>query len=270
MSPENILRSDALDILFENRNKQYGAYELRRHYDNRLGYGLMGMALFAGLLCVFAFWKKPPKGPVVFTMPIVDTIRLQPPPQPPVAEPPKPILPARQVATVKSPLPVIVPDNQVDKTEVPSVDDMVGKQIGTENIGGPEAGDIVQPPAAAGTGTGPAPEPPAISAPEEPRHSASVMPAFPGGQDALRRWLSRNLRPQEGQEEGRRIKVVVRFVVGPTGAIDHIQLTQEAGEPYDNEVLRVVKKMPAWKPGQQDGRPVAVWFSIPVIFETGL
>ena len=60
MSPENILRSDALDILFENRNKLYGAYELRRHYDNRLAKGLMGMALVAGLLLVFAFWKKSP------------------------------------------------------------------------------------------------------------------------------------------------------------------------------------------------------------------
>ncbi|MFT4024853.1 MAG: TonB family protein [Flavihumibacter sp.] len=270
MSPENILRSDALDILFENRNKQYGAYELRKHYDNRLAYGLMGMALLAGLFLVVAFWKKQPQGPITFTLPVVDTIRLASSPELPVPEPPKPVAPQQQVATVKNPPPVIVPDDQVDKTEVPAIDELAGKRIGTGNIDGPEPGDLVEPPAVAGTGAGSEPAPPAPPAPEEPRNSASVMPGFPGGEGALQRWLSRNLRPQEGQEEGQRVKVVVRFVVGPTGVIDRIQLVQEGGEPYDNEVLRVVKKMPAWKPGIQDGRPVAVWFTIPIIFETGL
>ncbi len=269
MSPENILRSDALDILFENRNKLYGAYELRKRYDRRLGFGLVGMTVIAGLLMLLASWKKSPKPAIMINSYYVDTFKLIDPPKPPVVEPSKPVLPQQQAATAKNPTPVIVPDEQVDHTEIPTVDEMEGKKIGLENVEGPETGDIVQAAATSGTGTEPAPEvPPA--APDEPLKNASVMPSFPGGQEALQRWLSRNLRPQEGQEEGQRVKVVVRFVVAPSGAIDRIQLVQEGGEPYDNEVLRVVKKMPAWKPGLQDGRPVAVWFSIPVIFETGL
>ena len=269
MSPENILRSDALDILFEYRNKLYGAYELRRHYDNRLAKGLMGMALVAGLLLIFAFWKKSPtRNSGISTCIFIDTFKLEPPPKTPDVEPPKPVVPQQQVATVKNPVPLIVPDDQMEKTEVPTVDEMAGKQIGVENIDGPTSGDIVQPPAT--SQAAPAPEPTTRPAPDEPLKSASVMPDFPGGVGALQRWLSRNLRPQDGQEEGQRVKVLVRFVVGPTGEIDRIELVQPGGEPYDNEVLRVIKKMPAWKPGLQDGRPVAVWFSIPVIFETAL
>jgi protein TonB len=86
---------------------------------------------------------------------------------------------------------------------------------------------------------------------------------------ALQRFLSRNLRsPNEGMETGSVIRVLVRFVVDRDGSITGIEFEKSGGRDYDNEVLRVMKKMPAWKPGMQNGRTVAVYFKIPVVFQS--
>lgn len=274
MRPELILRSDLLDILFDNRNKQYGAYELRRHYENRMRWGVGTMLLLAaGLTFLLA---RPGPDKIIRAFPIIDipevllTEVIDKAIKPVLpAPPPLPRSSQIQTATVNNNKPVIVPDDLIEKTEVPDLDQLENAVISDHNQDGLTDTGVPPPARESGNGTGSAaPEPPA-AAPDEPRNAASVMPSFPGGEGALQRWLSRNLRPQDDQATGERIKVVVRFVVGPNGNIDRVQLIQNGGERYDNEVLRVVKKMPDWRPGLQDGRPVAVWFTIPVIFETG-
>lgn len=267
MEPSTILRSDALDILFENRNKQYGAYPLRREYPRRLLMALGGMALVVATVLFVMLQPKAPRqllGPAI----IVDDYNLVPPPPPPAPEPPPPPAPAPPsppAATEQYVKPEIVPDEQ-HTDPLPEMTDLEDKIISTETIEGPVSDGLTRPPQPENTGTGAAPIQPAKEEAPLIRETAAVMPSFPGGLGALQRWLSKNLRPQDGIEPGQRVKVIARFVVDVNGNITGIRLTQSGGNPYDQEVLRVMNKMPKWNPGQQNGETVAVWYNIPIIF----
>jgi protein TonB len=267
MKPEIILRSDLLDILFEHKNKLYGAYQLRRNYASHVWCGVGAMILVVAGLWIFSPEYVPSVIIEKVFIPADDIHLTDVPDYPP---PPKPI-PQRRLpsttASIKNMVPLIV--SELDKTEVPDQTILESNRIGKETREGAEDDSLVPVSEGNGPGTGPAaPTAPPAEEPEAPLLKASVMPSFPGGTAALQRWLSRQLRPQEDQSPGEKVRVVVRFVVGVNGEIDRIQLVQEGGEPYDKEVLRVINKMPKWEPGIQNGHPVAVWFTIPVIFET--
>ncbi|HEY4155800.1 MAG TPA: energy transducer TonB [Puia sp.] len=93
------------------------------------------------------------------------------------------------------------------------------------------------------------------------------MPEFPGGTEALRRYLSRNLRmPDTEKESGSQVRVIVKFVVGPDGRVTGINTILSGGKAFDEEVQRVISRMPTWKPGIQNGRKVSVYFNLPVNF----
>jgi protein TonB len=93
------------------------------------------------------------------------------------------------------------------------------------------------------------------------------MPEFPGGIEALKRFLIRNLRmPDNNLEEGTEVKVIARFVVGADGRVRDIEIVLPAGAEFNAEVKRVISKMPDWKPGSQNHRNVAVYFNLPVNF----
>jgi len=95
-----------------------------------------------------------------------------------------------------------------------------------------------------------------------------VMPKFPGGQAALLKFLSDNIvYPKEAQDKGIQGKVQLRFVVKPDGSIDDIQVIKSLNPILDNEAVRVLKLMPNWIPGKQTGKPVYVYFSLPVMFK---
>ena len=267
MEPSTILRSDALDILFENRNKQYGAYTLRREYPRRL---LIAMAAMTGIVLLgFGFLFPRGDTPKIMISPLIGpdsvTLIILPPPPPPAPEPPAPPAPAPPAATEQYVKPEIVPD-ELHKDPLPEMSDLENKIISTETIEGPASDGLTRPPQPENTGTGAAPIPPAKEEAPAIRETAAVMPSFPGGLGALQRWLSKNLRPQDGIEPGQRVKVIARFVVDVNGNITGIRLTQTGGDPYDQEVLRVINKMPKWNPGRQNGETVAVWFNIPIIF----
>lgn len=266
MQPDHILRSDLLDILFEGRNKAYGAYDLRKHYANHLYKALGGMLLVGMLVVGLAFIPKK-HATVDLAGPIIDipVVLIQPPPPHPPVEPPPPPKPRPRAATIQNVVPEIV--KEIEHSDVPEQTDLDKAIISTKTHDGtPTEGDGPVPDGNATTSPA-APVPPPMEKAPEILNTAEVMPQFPGGMSALQRWLSRNLRPQEDQEPGQRIKVLVRFAVTKSGEIDRIQLVQTGGEPYDNEVLRVMHKMPKWEAGRQQGQAVAVWYSIPIIFE---
>ena len=97
-----------------------------------------------------------------------------------------------------------------------------------------------------------------------------VMPEFPGGEEALKLFLQRNLRmPENSLESGSRVKVTARFVVGPDGKVRDIEILRSGDEVFNREVRRVILKMPDWKPGMQHNRHVAVHFILPVNFVAG-
>lgn len=94
------------------------------------------------------------------------------------------------------------------------------------------------------------------------------MPEFPGGQQALFKYLSENVKyPVIAQENGIQGRVVCQFVVNKDGSIDDIEVVRSGGDPsLDKEAIRVIKSMPKWKPGKQRGKAVRVKYSVPVTF----
>jgi len=94
------------------------------------------------------------------------------------------------------------------------------------------------------------------------------MPEFPGGQQALFKYLSENVKyPVIAQENGIQGRVICQFVVNKDGNIVHVEVVRSGGDPsLDKEALRVVKSMPKWKPGKQRGKAVRVKYTVPVNF----
>src|SRR5882757_10343927 len=84
---------------------------------------------------------------------------------------------------------------------------------------------------------------------------AEIMPEFPGGLEALKRFLMKNLRmPENNLEEGAQVQVIARFVVGLDGRVRDIEITRAADAEFNQEVKRVISKMPDWKPCSQNHR----------------
>ncbi|MDR1743641.1 MAG: energy transducer TonB [Dysgonamonadaceae bacterium] len=93
------------------------------------------------------------------------------------------------------------------------------------------------------------------------------MPEFPGGIAALMLYLSENIRyPVEAQKNGVQGRVFVRFVVGADGAVNHVGIRRSVSPELDDEAVRVVKTMPKWMPGKQNGENVAVFYILPIDF----
>jgi len=94
------------------------------------------------------------------------------------------------------------------------------------------------------------------------------MPEFPGGEIGLRKWVATNIKyPPEAHKTGLKGKVFVRFVVTASGNVDRVEVVKSVDPLLDAEALRVVKMLPRWKPGMQRGRPVSVWYTLPINFQ---
>ncbi|HYF33289.1 MAG TPA: TonB family protein [Chitinophagaceae bacterium] len=272
MKPEMILQADVLDIVFENRNKEYGAYVLRKEYGQRLWRSLGGVLLL--LLIAFAsmFFKSNDhgrnQGPLQPQQ--NDTLKLVelPKPPPPKAEvPPPPVPPVR---TIADPPPIIVPGVQVTDT-IPTIDDRAKALVSDRTTDGPlRDTQTIAPPPQRHTGTGePKVEQPVVVEPSVLRE-AEVMPEFPGGLSAWQRFLQKNLRfPDQDAdgEEGRKIVVTVRFIVNEDGSLSGLEILESGGTEFDKEVLRVLNKSPKWVAGSNKGKKVKVYHKQPVIFK---
>lgn len=263
MKPEVILQSDVLDIIFENKNKDYGAYALRKNYNTRLIQALGGTCLFVGLFIMLQSMKPADDSTnePVYSGIMIDLTKK--PIELPKDPPKEKSVAKKQVPTIANTTPNIT---DVPETRVPPVDSLAGRQFDTKtnniptNSGGdPGPGTPDPPKTPAGTGPIGDPEPDV----KEPLHHADVMPSFNGD---FNRFMLRNLRQPENIEEGEKIVVRIRFVVTAEGNIDDVQLIQSGRSDLDEEVLRVVKKMPRWNPGMQAGKNVPVYFYLPVTF----
>jgi periplasmic protein TonB len=119
----------------------------------------------------------------------------------------------------------------------------------------------------AGTNDGPtAAEPAAMVDKMTPLYSAEVMPAFPGGMEALRKFLQKHLHNPQEMETGELVSVKIKFVVGFEGKLKSFEIIEDGGTIFNNEVIRVLKKMPEWIPGKSNGQAVSVYYTIPVKF----
>lgn len=97
---------------------------------------------------------------------------------------------------------------------------------------------------------------------------AEVMPEFPGGEQAMIDFVAKSVTyPKEAMEKEISGRVLVGFIVEKDGSITETEVVKGIGGGCDEEALRVVKAMPKWKPGKQDGKPVRVHFLLPIIFK---
>lgn len=270
MNSEQIIKSDVLDILFENRNKMYGAYDLRKFYNNRLGKALGGMLAMVAVFAAFAFMKPTKKHTVAaIDEQVLETVttNIKDP------EPPKETKPqaTQQVAQVPLTSTVKIVDNTIPVDTIHDITPIVA--IGTTYIApGPGdpgtvlVGTVPGPGDPGPVDPGPAKEPEPTINPEVPIDNPDVEPQFPGGMQRLRTFLENNLSNPKDMEEGEKVRVVVKFVVGYDGKLKAFETVQDGGEEFNREVMRVLKRMPAWIPGKAKGQNVSVFFTLPVVF----
>jgi protein TonB len=270
MKPENILQADLLDIIFTNRNKDYGAYQLRKKYDSILLKSFAVTVLFAVSLAVVQHlattYFKADKS-VMPAVPVHEFEILKPAEPEKKKEVTKVLKKAPKQAQVANTIPEIVEDKLANKP-VPQIEDLNNKIISNIDKSGVDAAnDQVAVPAVEQGNTSQGEtkiEAPETPEPAAPLIKAEVMPEFPGGMEAFKKFMLRNLRQPE-LAEGEKVVVRLQFVVDAEGSIKNINVVQSGGE-LDREVIRVVGKMPKWKPGVQNGRSVAVYFTLPVTF----
>jgi periplasmic protein TonB len=266
MTNKEILQANLLDIIFENRNKEYGAYALRNGYDKRLLKAL-GIGLGLVLLLVLVNFLKTgsagsggndnrSEGAIITVVEFEPEKKKEP--EKPVAKPKT----VEKIETIKNTTIKIVPNDKVDNP-VPSNEDTDGKLTSTVTSSGvPYTNQIVVEPAPENSGSG------GDVKPVEPEKIIirEQAPEYPGGQAALIEFMKRNLVTPGDLDIGDKKVVKVKFVVGKDGSITDITIIESPGKDYDREVSRVVKKMPRWKPGIQNDITVAVAYVLPVTF----
>jgi periplasmic protein TonB len=273
MEPNKIQDADILDIIFEGRNKDYGAYELRKTYNSRIVKSMVVMGSVVALLVignvVSGFGKKSqiPKPDV--TDITLDNVKEDV--KPPVIPPP-PVIKAPPVAMKQFTPPLIV-KTDVPKDERPPENDELDKvKIGPVNVTG-TADDGTDVPVATGDGGK------GITvAPKRdddngglPFTKVEIDAGFPGGPAAWLRFLNKNLRPpDEAINNGISGKVVVQFIVDKEGNVsDVVAVSGPEQGGLREEAVRVIKKSGKWTPAIQNGRYVKAYRVQPVIFQIG-
>jgi protein TonB len=258
MQLQNNPQADWLDVLFQHRNKLYGAYELRRNYPRRLTFSLLLLLAGCLLLIALASLAKKNNGQlsnVVYTDIVFDPYQQDP--VPPLKPPPPPV--ATQIRQEIYVEPIIVPDALVaPDEEIPPIQDLQLANLGTTRIEGADGnGEAWNEPS---TGSGVPTNPPHKDTPEETQFTSVQIPAaFPGGTEGWSRYLQRNLNQdiplQEGAPAGT-YTVVVSFIVSAEGVISDVVAEIDPGFGTALEAIRVIKKGPLWNPANQNGRPV--------------
>lgn len=274
MKSENILKADLLDIVFDNRNKDYGAYELRRHYKRRMIKALGASFIIAAAMAGAVLLSKGKAKEVIEVADYVVKVFNEPQAAKPKApEPKKPEAPKAPQAAKPVAQQKFVPNIQITKNEaeaeiVKELTDEVA--IGTKNSDGQayKGQVIVDKPINIDEGGDELPSAPAVDK-ETPRLTADVMPAYPGGMAALRKFLQKNLQSPNEMEEGELVSVKVKFIVGYDGKLKGFEVVEDGDDVYNKEVIRVLKKMPQWIPGKANGENVSVYYTIPVKFTVG-
>ncbi|THU41236.1 TonB family protein [Niastella caeni] len=273
METSTILTADVLDILFEGRNKEYGAYDLRRTYKKRLTLSITVMLSVIFMLFIgFVFAGKKKQVDPVFLTKDIELASVEPrekpvEPPPPPMKPPAP--PPVQVQTIRNTTLTIVPDDKVSEVDKPPVNaDLENAKIGTMNNpdGVGDDGTVIAPP---GDGNGNVVELPKKEKEDDDGIFVSVQieSEYPGGQAAWQRFLRKNLHyPQAAIDQGVQGFVVVQFVVDKDGNVSNVEAVS-GPEELRAEAIRVIKKSGKWTPAVQNGRQVKSYKKQPLGFQ---
>ena len=244
------------DIVFESRNKEYGAYRLRKKYSRNLLIGLaigiviMGTAVITPYLNAKALvnQQKRAERQVEITMENLDqpTEVVAPPPPPP--PPPEDV-----VQQAKYVPPVVVDSVKPEETAQLMTADQAQIEVKNE-----EVVEVIQE----------VKEEVQEDEPEaEPFIVVEEMPMFPGGESALLAYISEHTQyPEVAKENNIQGRVIVRFCVTSKGGVDKVSILKGVDQELDKEAMRVVQSLPTFKPGKQGGKPVPVWYMVPITF----
>ncbi|MBC7412080.1 MAG: TonB family protein [Bacteroidia bacterium] len=262
----DIFDRDWVELVFDGRNKKYGAYEMRKSAGRNTFLGIiislaLAVSAIVGPRIVAALSDLIPeeekfKNTEVVTMEEPPPLDEKEPPPPPV-EPPPPLK-----STVKFTPPVIEPDKDVPDEPPPTQDKLVEVDAGVKTEEGDKNGideSLLQ-----GTGKEVVEE-----APPQIFTVVEQMPEFPGGEGEMMKYLGSKIKyPAMEKDNNISGRVFLTFVVEPNGNITDVKELRgvKGGPGLAQEAMRVVKSMPNWKPGKQNGKSVRVQFNLPVVF----
>jgi len=269
MEANKILSSDILDLIFEDRNKAYGAYQLRKTYNKRITIALLitaGIAVAIFLASFVASSMKSDKAELEVKDVVLENIQQEeekkvepPPPPPPKVEPPK-------VEMTKFTPPKIVEDEEVKKEDIPpEVEKLEDTKIDVTSQEGIKDEGLATPPPDEGKQV--------VEAPKEDENKifekVEVEAEFPGGLSAWRRFLERNLNAQVPSDAGAptgSYTVIVKFIVDKSGTVSDVRATTSHGFGMEEEAVRAIRKGPKWTPAIQNGRQVNAYRQQPITF----
>lgn len=245
------------DIVFEIRNKEYGAYVLRKKYNRTvaialvIGIIIIGTAIIAPFINARALEnrQKQAERQVEIKLENLDQPNEQ------VAPPPPPPPPPADVVKQQKYVPPVV----VDSIKPEEVSQLMTADEAQVEVKNEEAVEIVQ---------GVKEEVQEEEAEPEPFYVVEEMPMFPGGELELQKYLAEHTQyPEVAKENNIQGKVTVKFCVTPKGGVDQASILKGVDPELDKEAIRVVNTLPAFKPGKQGGKPVPVWFIVPINFQ---
>ena len=258
------------DIVFLGKNKEYGAYYLRKTSSKRHITALLTMIAIGCLALLLPLVLKmvvPEKVVEVSLGPIElsNLDNMQKPPEDNTIKQPEAPPPPLLKATIKFTPPVIKKDEEVREEEQMKTQEELTDTKATISIanveglseGGVDIADlrdnkvVVQ-----------------QEVKEQIFEHVEQMPEYPGGTAELMKYLGEKIRyPQLAQEQGIQGQVILRFVVGKDGSVSDVKVVRSLDPSCDKEAVRVVQSMPKWVPGKQNGNPVLVYFTLPVRFK---
>ena len=272
------------DLVFADKNQEFGAYELRRQSDKR--HNMAALFTLVGLIVVFilviayskysdyraeqeaiALQEQREK---MAAAELIQEEQDEPEPEPEIEEQKFeqeiPEVPEEVLATVQVTQIAIVDADKV-QNEVMDMEEQKEDNTARGVVNQEGSDDVDKFKAVQEQVIVKEPEP---EKPKEEEIFVAVeqQAEFPGGQAALMKWLSQNIRyPEAAQQNDIQGRVVVKFVVEKDGSIGHAEIVRGVDKDLDREALRVVQKMPKWQPGKNNGVAVRSYFNLPVTFK---
>lgn len=276
MTQIDLISNEWSDLLFENRNKEYGAYVLRHQTGNRNLASILAILVFVaaivGLLVIKNEYDRyVAKHTVVVYDQGMETSNLKN--KAPEVKRSEPIrrenieeVVEKIKCSIKFVAPVIKKDDEVDpKDEMRTQDEIMKSKVSIsvfDVLNGSEDGEVLKA------------KQMLVTEPVKPKveeykvfEVVEQMPSFPGGDVALMQYLSKNIKyPPVAEEMGIQGRVICTFVVERDGSVSDIRIARSVDPSLDKEAIRVVSGMPKWIPGRQNGQMVRVKYTLPVTF----
>ncbi|MCC6288902.1 MAG: energy transducer TonB [Chitinophagaceae bacterium] len=272
MDVSKILNSNILDIIFDGRNKNYGAYELRTQYNKRLTRALVITASVALLIMLASFLSSKfdssnKKGDIVVKeLEMADIQQPEEKVEPPPPPPPKPPDPPK-IEMAKFTPPKVVKDEEVKpEEEMKEVEKLEDTKIGVSNQEGQKDLGIVAPPVEDKGGVVAAPK---VEDDDKVFQKVEIEAQFPGGEGAWTKYISREINRyiDELQEAGKAGTCLVQFIVDRDGNISDVEALTMKGTKLAEICVNAIKKGPKWTPAEQNGRKVKAYRKQPVTFQ---